>query len=72
MSITTTSDELIDGARKQIDLALKAVSKANMEINIEKCWGHEEWSAEFRIKLAKAQATLMEVREAMGDRRYCD
>jgi hypothetical protein len=58
MSVRTTADEKLDEARDHIDKAYRALN----EIVIEKCMGHEDYTAEFQHKLRTAFFALQSVK----------
>jgi hypothetical protein len=72
MSVKTRADEVIDDMRKEVNNALLAVHKAFTELNIERCWGSEEYTDEFKEKVSIAQADLIKMKHLLGERRYFD
>lgn len=72
MSVKKLADEVVDQMRKDVDAALVSTNKAFTAICVEKCWGADEWNAEFKVKLMNAQKTLLELQDDLGPRRYLD
>lgn len=72
MGVRTAADDLVDQARKDVDAALKSTHSAFTGIMIDKVWGSDEWSQEFKAKLVKAQSALMDVKLLLGERVYFD
>ena len=61
MSVTTTADEKRDDAKENIGSAIRNLSG----IVIEECYGYEDFSDAYRLKLRKALHDLIEVRETL-------
>jgi hypothetical protein len=73
MSVKTTADGLVDDMRKQVAEALKATNKAFTEIVVlDETWGANEFTEEFKQKIAKAQRLLIEIKQELGERKYFD
>jgi hypothetical protein len=72
MSVTTTADLTVDQMRKDIDTAFKSTHRAFTEILVDRVWGADEFTDEFKQKLENAHRTLMELRRDMGEPRFLD
>lgn len=70
MSVNKTADDVVDLARQKVQEALEAVNAAHTALSITPCWGAEEWKDDFKVKVAKATATLLEVKNDLGERTY--
>lgn len=62
MSVQTEADEKIDQASRQVQAALTSLN----EVVVERCWGHENYTLEYKKKLARAHALLVEARDELG------
>lgn len=69
MSVTTEADRIVDQMRHDVQKALKSTNNAFNELVVNNCWGAQEFSDEFKIKLAAAQKTLLELRTELGEPR---
>jgi len=69
MSVTTEADRVVDQMRSDVAKALKSVNNAFNEIVINPCWGADEFNDEFKLKIAAAQKTLLELRTELGEPR---
>lgn len=69
MSVTTTCDEHIEKMRKDIDTALKSTTTTFKAVIIDKDWGADEFTDEFKRKLIAAQNTLLALAEEIGSPR---
>lgn len=77
MSVTTTSDEYVDLARYELELAEAHAERALaalQEAFAKGTWGEDEWSAGFRqeveIVRQKLPRGLAKARRLLGERRY--
>jgi len=62
MGVVTSADEHLYEAKENIS---KAVSELS-EIVINKCWGHDDFSEEYKAKIKNTFLTLLELRDDLG------
>ena len=61
MSVTTTADERITSSKGHVQLALENLN----DVVIQKVWGADEFSAEYRAQLRNWHQRLLELRDEM-------
>lgn len=67
MGVTTTADRLVDDMREKIQEAFVATNEAFCEICVKgDMWGANEFSDDFKRRLAEAQSTLAELKIKMS------
>lgn len=59
MSVRTTADEKRDAAKDNIEKAIKNLS----EIIIDKVWGHDDFTQEYKKELFLAMSKLIEIQD---------
>lgn len=62
MGVRTTADEKIEDASRNVQAALNYLN----EVVVERCEGHEEYKLEYKKRLARAHALLVEARDELG------
>jgi len=62
MSVTTTADEELVEVRKEIESSVKRLSK----IVIDRCWGWEDFTHQYQVKLRARLNTLLDLRDEFG------
>jgi hypothetical protein len=61
MAVQTSADDALDSAKSHVQMALECLSK----IVVQRCWGANDFSAEYQQQIAAAFTTLMAVREGL-------
>lgn len=59
MSVSTRADENLDAVRKHIEEATKLLS----EIVVDQCWGHDEFSPEYKKKIKDLFLYFLELKD---------
>lgn len=62
MSVTTTADEKLHEARQHIADAIRSLSA----IVIDECWGHDDFSKEYRNKIDTAFESLRQAKRDLA------
>ncbi len=62
----STADDLIKDMRDDIDKALKSTNQAFTGIVVNDCYGTNDISPEYKVKLANAQKILLELRNDLA------
>ena len=61
MSVITTADEKLNSAVDSLNSAIANLS----EIVIDRCWGHDDYTTEFKEVLSKSMFDLIQIRDAL-------
>lgn len=61
MSVRTTADEKRDAAKDNIENAIKNLS----EIVVDKVWGYDDFTKEYKKELLMATLKLIEIRDCL-------
>jgi len=61
MSVRTEADERLKSAKEHLQAAIKDLS----EIAINKCWGYDEYSKEWKHKMKEMLVALLEMQEEL-------
>lgn len=62
--ITTTADEHLAHAREDVKAAIQSLSK----ILVDECWGHDEFTEKFNLKLELAFTKLRTVDKMLNNK----
>ncbi len=62
MSVQTTADDCRDKAREGVLDAIRGLS----QIVVERCWGYDEYTEEYRYELSEVLQGLIVIRERLG------
>ena len=62
MSVRIEADEKIDNAKHYVQQALAQLNA----VVVDRCWGHGDYTIEYKKRIAKAHASLVEVRDELG------
>lgn len=62
MGVVTTADERLKAAKRSLQETIASLS----DIVVQKCWGHDEYTPEYRQTLNETFRDLLEVQERIG------
>jgi hypothetical protein len=58
----TTADEHLEVVKQKVQEALTEL----IQVTILRCWGHDEYTQEYKQRLKQAQYKLDEIKELLG------